>query len=85
LIEPFLAGTNSIPLPLLHGIFIFNILGVFLIQHAELHRQSFFLALLLAALVICNAPLLSADGGEGDGKCAGEGQCSCPNCGGILL
>jgi len=28
---------------------------------------------------------LIADGGEGDGKCAGEGQCSCPNCGGILL
>lgn len=47
-----------------------------------LHRQSFFLALLLA-LVIYIAPLASAAGEEG--KCAGEGQFSCPNCGGIQV
>jgi len=47
-----------------------------------LHRQSFFLALLLALIVIFYiAPLASA----AEGKCAGGGQFSCPNCGGILV
>lgn len=49
---------------------------------SQLHRQSFFLALLLA-LVLYIAPLASAAGEEG--KCAGEGQFSCPNCGGIKV
>eukprot|EP00984_Skeletonema_dohrnii_P016724 scaffold7470_cov84-Skeletonema_dohrnii-CCMP3373.AAC.15 len=45
-----------------------------------LHRQSFFVALLLA-LVIYIVPLASA----AESKCAGEGQFSCPNCGGISV
>lgn len=45
-----------------------------------LHRQSFFLVLLLA-LVIYIAPLAAA----AEGKCAGEGQFTCPNCGGIQV
>ena len=49
---------------------------------SPLHRQSFFIALLLA-LVACIIPLAAAAGKEG--KCAGEGQYSCPDCGGILV
>ncbi|KAK1739430.1 sulfite exporter TauE/SafE family protein [Skeletonema marinoi] len=45
-----------------------------------LHRQSFFVALLLA-LVIYIVPLASA----AESKCAGESQFSCPNCGGISV
>ena len=51
---------------------------------SQLHcRQSFFLAFLLALVLLYVAPLASAAGEEG--KCAGEGQYSCPNCGGIQV
>lgn len=47
---------------------------------SPLPRQSFFP--LLLALILCIIPLASA---AGEGKCAGEGQFTCPNCGGILV